>query len=780
MKNKTALITLILSAALLFSGCKTVPNEKNDKPTDNESDFVDPMGPVDPTGSVDPTEPTESEPEEVVFVISEDFVFPKTDGSTSTTNLDNAVRSAVLGGEQKAAHSKTYTSFENLLKGNCELIFTTPLSAAQLQTMEDEGFKYEAEPVAGEGFVFVVNKDNPVDTLTIEEIKGIYSGEITNWSEVGGNDSEIIAYQRNADSGSQNYMISFMGATPLMKPITDVIPASMSGILDVVANYDNGINAIGYSVYAYSDGMYENISEIKYIKVNGVEPSLKTLADGRYPLLGYNYAVFSADEPEDSNVRALVKWIQSDAGQQVIADAGYIPYRRVDGLTLPEPTTKVLYSASATSGIAKPDDAADYYYDCYKTPGSFTTAGLDKKIQAFIDEATDELSGIDETEIKSFVDSRAEYLSGSWSDLKLLTRKKLVNGYLSVVVGLRYSFEFYPFMGIDFFYDVRTAVFDIYTGKQLELSDLFFDGVDIVPLLNKHIAAESVMPISGWNITYEMLHDFSGLYEGDFSFTADSIIFRPGICFADGVEISLAELYEYMVTSIPRDMAGYVEENTPIFRDIKYGTRFGYGEEKNGISIWYLDKEKTTISDEVCDKVNAFIDETYETYFTEEKLLAAAKERGFDAESVEIGPFPDFDLIIVGNRYIEFSGANLAFVYNVAGGQFNVIDRHYLPNHFCYYFDAQTGEELRIGELFVYGWQDNAKYYIVDDSFSAWGINTWTEYTAEFDVNNSRILEIYSYADEYSGSGRKETAIVIVEAENGDMVAVAVPKEYIK
>ena len=80
----------------------------------------------------------------------EDFVFPKTDGSTSTTNLDNAIRNAILGGEQKVSHTKTYTSFENLLSGNCELIFTTPLSDAQFKRMAEVGFKHEAEPVAGE------------------------------------------------------------------------------------------------------------------------------------------------------------------------------------------------------------------------------------------------------------------------------------------------------------------------------------------------------------------------------------------------------------------------------------------------------------------------------------------------------------------------------------------------------------------------------------------------------------------------------------------------------
>ncbi len=72
------------------------------------------------------------------------------------------------------------------------------------------------EPVAKEGFVFVVSKDNPVESLTQQQIRDIYSGKITNWSEVGGNDEEIIPYQRNNDSGSQNYMNEFMKASGLI------------------------------------------------------------------------------------------------------------------------------------------------------------------------------------------------------------------------------------------------------------------------------------------------------------------------------------------------------------------------------------------------------------------------------------------------------------------------------------------------------------------------------------------------------------------------------------
>ncbi len=779
MKNKSILLTILLCVSLLFNGCNTIPGDDTKLPGNQETEN---NGTNESTpGNETQPDPDVNLPEKGIVQLPEDFVFPVTDGSTSTINLDNAVRSAILGGEQKTAHTKTYTSLLNLLDGKCELIFTTPLSEMQLQTIRNRDFTHEAEPVAGEGFVFVVNKDNPVDTLTVDQIKGIYSGQITNWKEVGGNDAEIIAYQRNADSGSQNYMISFMGDTPLMKPITDQIPASMSGILDVIAGYDNGIDAIGYSVYAYSDGMYENISEIKYIKVNGVEPSLTTLADGSYPLLGYNYAVFSADEPEDSNVRALVKWMQSDEGQQVIADAGYIPYRQVEGLTLPEATTKTLYTASATSGIAQPESAADYYYQCNQYVDIFTDTVMNEKVQDFITTATNELSQHDETEIKEFINSRAPYGYGP----EIVTRSTLTNGYLSVLVGLRYNFGAQD--SPDYYYDARTAVFDIYTGEQLALSDLFFDGVDFVPLLNRHLAEAAITPYSGFGTTHDTLYDFTGLYEGEFYFTAESIVFRPGSCFVDGVTLSPDALSEYMVTSIPRDMTGYVKPEIPVYKKIRQHNEasIGYAEIKNGITVWYLDKDKAPVSDEVCETVNAYIDDIYDSYFAPEKLLAVVNSAGITAESVEIGPFPDFDVIIIGNRYISYTGANLAVARNGSEAyEFSVLGGQYHPFAFNYFFNARTGEMLKIGELFKDGWDNEAQYSVFDDAFSLWDNSTWVPYTQSIHWEACRILRIEDYqtAPQSRGdlSDLERPVTVFIITENGDKLAVSVPREYIK
>lgn len=706
----------------------------------------------------------------------EDFVYPLTDGSTSTTNLDIAVRCAVLGGERTTSHTKTYTSLERLANGEVELVFSTPLSTTQQEMLAGKDFAYVAEPVAGEGFVFVVNKDNPVTSLTIDQLRGIYSGQITNWSEVGGEDAPIVAYQRNNDSGSQNYMISFMGDTPLMEPLTNVRPSSMSGILDVIANYDNGRYAIGYSVYAYSDGMYEDQAGFHYIQIDGVEPSLETLLDGTYPLLGYNYAIFSAEEPTDSPVRTLVQWMQSDAGQQVILDAGYIPYRAVDGLTLPDPTNAALYQATGT-GCNRPDTACDYDY-LVRGEFTLTDTALQTAVDAFVAEATAEMQQIPESEICAFLDGRCSY----GYTYRLVTEKTLQNGYLSVAVGWQYDdmTQDCP----QYFYDVRTAVFDIYTGEKLSLSDLFFAGEDFVPELNQAISDFALEPYSTFGATYDMVRSFQGLREGTFAYTADSILFKPGDTFADGVVFPLSQVLDSMITSVPRDMAGLVDPDIPVYMDIRYGTTGSVALEKDGISIWYLDPEKADASPEACQKVNAFIDTTFETYFTSEKLMKNAVSRGIAADSVSIGPFPDFRVEIVGQRYIHVYGANLAFAtqHTEAGDthtEFSVLQENYNKFYFHNYFHPQTGEMLTLDDLFSIGWDKEAVYAVVDgtDEPALW--QAWSAYAPE----TYTIIGIRDYMSApYSTGTLSDLATpvtVVLLLEDGTYLEVQIPRTYI-
>jgi len=177
-------------------------------------------------------------------------------------------------------------------------------------------------PVGTEAFVFFVHKDNPIDNLTTEQIKGIYSGEITNWKQVGGRNEEIAAFQRNEGSGSQSMLQRFMGDTPIMEAPTEMVNTMMVGIIEQVSNYRSKSNSIGFSFRYYVEGIIQN-PDIKVLSVDGVAPTAENIRNGSYPIVTPMYAV-TYEENKNENVDLLLQWILSEEGQYIIEETGYV------------------------------------------------------------------------------------------------------------------------------------------------------------------------------------------------------------------------------------------------------------------------------------------------------------------------------------------------------------------------------------------------------------------------------------------------------------------------
>ena len=186
--------------------------------------------------------------------------YPKVDASLATQPLTNAFIKNFVGEDvdtSKIEYTNTHPGYVNLINGKNDLIVVTEPSSEELALAKKKGVELEVIPVVKEGFVFYVNSNNPVDSLSIEQIQKIYTGEITNWSEVGGNDEKIVAFQRPENSGSQTGMLSLvMKGLKLMKPKTEDLIETMSEIVNLVSNYDNGKASIGYSYYYYATTMY--------------------------------------------------------------------------------------------------------------------------------------------------------------------------------------------------------------------------------------------------------------------------------------------------------------------------------------------------------------------------------------------------------------------------------------------------------------------------------------------------------------------------------------------
>ncbi len=256
--------------------------------------------------------------------------YPKVDGATAMLPMSIEIAKSVIGLSDSEAesfifHNTTSKAYENLINKKADLIFVSEPSDDILNKAKEKGVEFEMVGIGRDGFVFVVNKENPVNSLTIEQIQNIYTGKITNWSEVGGEDTDIVAYQREPNSGSQNLMEKMvMKDLKMMTAPKDLEIDEMAGLIDSIASkeYSNSKQALGYSIYLYAKEQYVR-DNIKFLSINDVYPTDETIANGTYPLSKVVYAIYRKDEPEDSNVRKLVNWLLTDEGQNVVEAGGY-------------------------------------------------------------------------------------------------------------------------------------------------------------------------------------------------------------------------------------------------------------------------------------------------------------------------------------------------------------------------------------------------------------------------------------------------------------------------
>lgn len=277
-----------------------------------------------PQGAATPT----PEPTPTPFTFTRENL-PRLDGSTSTAPLAQAVCSVLLGESRDEVadlvqFSKTTAAYYNLMGGGADLLIVGEPNEEVLAEKETSGFQWEQAAFATDAFVFVVNEDNPVDSITVDQARQIYTGEITNWKELGGADQEIIPFQRNSEAGSQALMEKLvMEGQPMMEAPTGYIVGTMGQLMEAVKSYDNSPGAIGYSVYYYAEEM-KMAQGLKLLSLNGVEPNPETIRTETYPLINPKYVVLPADAGEDAPNRILFQWLLSEEGQRLVAHEGYV------------------------------------------------------------------------------------------------------------------------------------------------------------------------------------------------------------------------------------------------------------------------------------------------------------------------------------------------------------------------------------------------------------------------------------------------------------------------
>ena len=275
--------------------------------------------------------------------------YPSIDGSTVCVPLAMELARQWLGLEEEDLNgfvnfSTTPYAYDRLTEGKgnptvtivsrgvmmdpdhpVDIVLGTGPNADERQAALDAGKDLIMVPVCYDAFVFLVNGENPVDSLTVDEIRGIYTGAIPLWDMVGGEKGlRIDAYQRPHGSGSQTAMEEMvMDGFALTAAQANYISDGMSDLIAQVGSYDNARSAIGYSYLYYVDALYKS-GAVKVLKVDGAAPDPEGLRSGAYPFTVYYYAVYDAG---NETAAAFADWLVSDEGQECVAQAGYVTLR---------------------------------------------------------------------------------------------------------------------------------------------------------------------------------------------------------------------------------------------------------------------------------------------------------------------------------------------------------------------------------------------------------------------------------------------------------------------
>ncbi|MBR6568558.1 MAG: substrate-binding domain-containing protein [Clostridia bacterium] len=274
--------------------------------------------------------------------------YPEIDGSTVCVPMAIEFARQHIGFNDEAVYdfvdfSTTHYAYENLItaaelygaftyngrymtdykRDSVDLVIATHPSEEELKMAEDAGIELILEPVCYDAFVFITHKDNPVESLTVQQVKDIYSGKIKNWKDVGGNNEKIRAFQREKNSGSQTAMERLiMGGAGMIDPIEIKVIEGMGALVDAVAEYENQTASLGYTYRYYIDNLYKN-DEIKAIAIEGIYPTDENIRNGSYPYTTNYYGVIRKED-EAGRAGQFLKWILSEEGQKCVGQAGYI------------------------------------------------------------------------------------------------------------------------------------------------------------------------------------------------------------------------------------------------------------------------------------------------------------------------------------------------------------------------------------------------------------------------------------------------------------------------
>ena len=222
--------------------------------------------------------------------------------------------------------SGTHGAYMSLMEGKSDVIIVSrDISRNEQVSSEELGVKLETAPLAVDAMVFIVNPKNPVQNLTADQIRKIYTGEITNWKEVGGKDHEIHPYTRNADSGSQEKMETLVMEDLTMKVWPELVGSVMMSPYYSIESDEWGI---AYTPYYYCTAMVRDLLQVNMLSIDGIAPCKESLRKNTYPFVSNIYAAVRKTQDHDSMAYRLYQFLFTPKGADMIDESGYIAIRK--------------------------------------------------------------------------------------------------------------------------------------------------------------------------------------------------------------------------------------------------------------------------------------------------------------------------------------------------------------------------------------------------------------------------------------------------------------------
>ncbi len=249
--------------------------------------------------------------------------YPKIYVTPYTEQMGINMAVAVIGCDAETAKGiitvldTTDACYEGLINGECDIVIAHEYGKSINERFKETALRFTSTELDRDALVFMTNGFEEVASLTVEQLRAVYSAEVTDWSELGGKKLPITLFGRRDKTAVENAFEKHISSEPSESLVEKTI-VTENGTFSANAEYDNRDGALGYTLLSLSGNF--NGSSIKPLMIDGVAPSRQTVSSGEYTLSVSVNVSIRASEPANSNTKILYDWLISEQGRKAVGN----------------------------------------------------------------------------------------------------------------------------------------------------------------------------------------------------------------------------------------------------------------------------------------------------------------------------------------------------------------------------------------------------------------------------------------------------------------------------